>query len=83
MKNAPMTVLESYALGKPVIGARIGGIPELVIEGETGWSFASASVDELTRVLSEANRQSASNLEIMGRAAHRLRQIPIFPIALS
>ena len=29
-ENAPMSVLEAYALGKPVIGARIGGIPELV-----------------------------------------------------
>ncbi len=27
-ENAPMSVLEAYALGKPVIGARIGGIPE-------------------------------------------------------
>ena len=29
-ENAPMSVLEAYALGKPVIGARIGGIPELI-----------------------------------------------------
>jgi len=40
-ENAPMSVLESYALGKPVIGARIGGIPELIREHETGLSFVS------------------------------------------
>lgn len=36
-ENAPLSVLEAYALGRPVIGARSGGIPELIREGETGW----------------------------------------------
>lgn len=35
-ENAPISVLEAYALGRPVIGTRIGGIPELVLHGETG-----------------------------------------------
>ncbi|RYE34331.1 MAG: glycosyltransferase [Hyphomicrobiales bacterium] len=35
-ENAPVSILEAYALGRPVIGARIGGIPELVSDGETG-----------------------------------------------
>lgn len=35
-ENAPVSILEAYALGRPVIGARIGGIPELVADGETG-----------------------------------------------
>jgi glycosyltransferase involved in cell wall biosynthesis len=35
-ENAPVSILEAYALGRPVIGTRIGGIPELVADGETG-----------------------------------------------
>ncbi|RYE86958.1 MAG: glycosyltransferase family 1 protein [Hyphomicrobiales bacterium] len=35
-ENAPISVLEADALGRPVIGTRIGGIPELVADGETG-----------------------------------------------
>lgn len=35
-ENAPVSVLEAYALGRPVIGTRIGGIPELVVDGQTG-----------------------------------------------
>lgn len=35
-ENAPISVLEAYALGRPVIGTRIGGIPELIADGETG-----------------------------------------------
>ena len=50
-ENAPMSILESYALGKPVIGARIGGIPEMVVEGETGWTFESKQVNELANRL--------------------------------
>lgn len=38
-ENAPMTVAESLMAGTPVLGAAIGGIPELVREGETGYLF--------------------------------------------
>jgi glycosyltransferase involved in cell wall biosynthesis len=38
-ENSPLTVFESFAYGKPVVGASIGGIPELVIDGETGLLF--------------------------------------------
>jgi glycosyltransferase involved in cell wall biosynthesis len=50
-ENAPLGVMESYALGTPVIGARIGGITELVREQETGFCFSSGVVEELTEVL--------------------------------
>ncbi|MFA5801414.1 MAG: glycosyltransferase family 4 protein [Thermoleophilia bacterium] len=35
-ENAPMSALEAFACGKPVIGTRIGGIPEMVRDGQTG-----------------------------------------------
>lgn len=57
-ENNPRTVLESYALGKPVLGARIGGIPELVREGETGFTFEAGNVAELReKFLSLLNNQ--------------------------
>jgi glycosyltransferase involved in cell wall biosynthesis len=37
--------------GKPVIGANIGGIPELVINGKTGFLFEPGNVDELKEKL--------------------------------
>ncbi len=36
-ENFPNTVLESYHCGTPVIASRVGGHPELVREGSTGW----------------------------------------------
>jgi len=45
--NSPMAILESYALGKPVVGSRIGGIPELILEGETGVTFEPGNAPDL------------------------------------
>lgn len=68
-ENAPMSVLEAMAFGKPVIGARIGGIPELIDEGETGWTFTAGSVDELASVMSSALAAGSAKLSRMGQAA--------------
>jgi glycosyltransferase involved in cell wall biosynthesis len=50
-ENAPVSVLEAYALGRPVIGTRIGGIPELVIDNETGVLVQPGSVAMLAEAL--------------------------------
>lgn len=73
-ENAPMSILESYALGTPVIGARIGGIPEMISEGETGWIFNSGNVDELTGLISRLASSPACHLEQAGRAAREYVQ---------
>lgn len=46
-ENCPFSVMESIACGTPVIGADIGGIPELVRQGKTGELFASGDADDL------------------------------------
>ena len=68
-ENAPMSVLESYALGKPVLGARIGGIPEMVLEGETGLSFDSGDTQGLADLLKRVAAMDPGRLEGMGKAA--------------
>lgn len=46
-ENNPLTVIESQSLGTPVLGARIGGIPELIEEGVSGMTFRSGDVEDL------------------------------------
>ena len=46
-ENYPFSIIESFALGKPVIGAAIGGIPELVKDGYSGLTFEPGDVDGL------------------------------------
>lgn len=48
-ENCPFSVMESLVYGTPVIGARIGGIPELINENRTGLLFESGNEDELYR----------------------------------
>lgn len=38
-ENLPMTLIEASACGKPVIGSRCGGIPEVIAENESGILF--------------------------------------------
>lgn len=68
-ENAPMSVLESFALGTPVIGANIGGIPEMVLDGETGWTFASRDVNSLTELLTRVAALPTATMETAGRNA--------------
>jgi glycosyltransferase involved in cell wall biosynthesis len=45
-ENNPISVIEAGSLGTPVLGADIGGIPELISE-ETGKVFKSRNIDDL------------------------------------
>jgi glycosyltransferase involved in cell wall biosynthesis len=48
-ENNPFSILEAFAQGVPVVAARIGGIPELVREGETGLLFRPGDAADLRR----------------------------------
>ncbi len=52
-ENNPLGVIESFCAGTPVVGARIGGIPELVTP-QRGLTFASGDVNDLVRAISKA-----------------------------
>jgi glycosyltransferase involved in cell wall biosynthesis len=70
-ENAPLAVLEAAALGKPPIVARIGGLPELVAENESGWSFESRSVAELAATLRRVADLPDAEVSAAGMAARR------------
>ena len=46
-ENCPYSVMETLAIGKPVIGANIGGIPELVKNEQSGLTYKYDDIDEL------------------------------------
>lgn len=53
-ENAPMALLESLAAGRPVVGADIGGIPELISPGQNGLLFPPGDVPRLLTSLQQA-----------------------------
>ncbi len=50
-ENCPFTVIESQCLGTPVIGSRLGGIPELIEVGKTGELFEAGNVEQLEALI--------------------------------
>lgn len=46
-ENCPFSVMESQMYGTPVLGANIGGIPELIEADKTGALFESGNVNDL------------------------------------
>ena len=51
-ENCPFAVMESQMLGTPVLGANIGGIPELIKAGKDGELYESGDVDDLVEKIS-------------------------------
>jgi len=72
-ENNPRSVIESFALGKPVIGARIGGIPELVKDGETGFTFEPGNVNDL-RLKIERLLENPDKIIEMGKKARKFAE---------
>ena len=68
-ENYSMSVIESLALGTPVIGTRIGGIPEQIRDGWNGLLFTPGDHDELSQKLRYLldNRQLAIEMGKNGR----------------
>ena len=46
-----MTVLEAMAAGVPVVASRVGGVPDLIEEGETGFSCDPLQAASLSGVI--------------------------------
>ncbi len=73
-----MVIHEAYARGKPVLTTRIGSIPEIVVDGETGILVPPGDVSALAAGLAEMvadpARQSA-----MGRAARAFAETEMTP----
>jgi len=68
-ENFPNTIMESYACECPVIGSRIGGIPEMIREGETGLLFTAGDSSDLAEKISylHTNIKSRTAMGIQAR----------------
>ena len=68
-ENCPMTVLEAFAAGRPVIGSDIGGIPELIEDGEDGFIFEPGNAQALAEKVQWIweHRNKAREMGMQGR----------------
>ena len=68
-ENNPLTVIEALALGTPVLGAAIGGIPELIVGHINGMTFNAGNTEDLyTKLLMMLKHNSWDYQEIQNMA---------------
>jgi len=70
-ENNPIIILQAMALGVPVIGSDMGGIPELIDNDQTGLVFSAGFFAELKEAVLKLNAMSNDQLLQMGIAARR------------
>lgn len=77
-EGMPMSLLEAMAAGVPVIATPVGGIPEVVADGASGFLAAPGDVATLARLLRKLllDRELAAKVGAAGRETVRLRFAP-------
>jgi glycosyltransferase involved in cell wall biosynthesis len=76
-EGMPLVVLEAMAAGRPVVASRVSGIPEVVLDGETGWLVDPERPDLLARALAEADLEpEAKRRGAAGRRRFELEYRP-------
>lgn len=70
-ENAPLSVLEAYCAGRPVLAADHGGLVEMVEEGVTGWRLPPGNVAAWTAALQRLPI-AQSELMLMGMRARAI-----------
>ena len=75
-QDAPVNTLkEAMAVGRPVIGTVHGGIPELVIEGETGVLATENDVDSLCAAINRLMDKRANWPQLVTRARAKVEEM--------
>ncbi len=67
-EGLPLTIIEAYATGLPVIAGRIGTMLDLVTPGETGWHFQPGDPDGLARQVASCHERPSDANELGHRA---------------
>ena len=73
-ENCSMSVLESMAFGKPVIGSRVGGIPEQIEDEKTGFLFKMGDIEELARKMGILSKNRELRKTMGSRARKKLEK---------
>ncbi|MEP4805187.1 MAG: glycosyltransferase family 4 protein [Hyphomicrobiales bacterium] len=71
IEGLPVVIMEAMAQSRPVISTYVGGIPELVQPGISGWLVPAGDTESLAGAMRAALLSSAEDLRKMGRAARK------------
>lgn len=69
-ENCPYSIMETLAIGKPVIGANIGGIPELIQNHYSGFTYVFDNIEELASCM----RKLLDNVELASKLGNNAKE---------
>ena len=69
-----VVLIEALCMGLPVVGADVGGIPDIVVDGETGWLFPSGDDEQLATVLANVLDNPAEAQNRVQAGLKRIRE---------
>ena len=73
-ENSPVTIFENFQVGTPLVASHVGGIPEFISEGETGYLVPPGDVDALVRaVVGHFARQPVERRHMRQRCVQTVR----------
>jgi glycosyltransferase involved in cell wall biosynthesis len=72
--NCPMVVLEAMAAGVPVVASRVGGVPDLIEDGETGLLIEPEDVSSMTAAVQRMLADEAGCARMTAKARERAKQ---------
>ena len=77
-EGLPITLLEALALERPVVASAVGGVPEVIRDGETGYLVPSADPERLATAIINVltDRQKAARMAQRGRQYVQRRFVP-------
>jgi len=63
-EGLPRSIIEGGCYGVPFIATRVGGIPEVVKDAETGWLFEAGDIEGLSRLMRRValDRENTANV---------------------
>lgn len=70
-ENGPYSIMEAMAAGKPVIVSDLGGLPELVEDGVTGYVVKAFEEEGLCRAIIKMSEFNGEAVSAMGRRAYQ------------
>jgi glycosyltransferase involved in cell wall biosynthesis len=70
----PTVLLEAGQSGVPVLAARVGGVPEIVVDGQTGWLFELGNVPQAVEILNQVMTQTGLSRQISRQAVERIKK---------
>lgn len=73
--NSPLVIYEALAANTPVIASRIGGLPDLIDDNETGFLFKPGDVNELSEKMQTLLQFEEQKKELMANKIFKKAQI--------